>query len=154
MSISQYLVLLKANFSQDYMINVKLKLACNEKNSCGNTACVKFFLRERIFVPFLLSHILHLSFVTDNLDLSGSFLTVFFAFRLNEKKDVVCVCMCFVKSVFLNRCHHTFIPGVSFINVILAFSLVTYMYRRTSLYARDRDSKNRLPYNEFAYKKT
>jgi len=26
-------------------------------------------------------------------------------------------------------------------------------YRSTSLYARDRDSKNMLPYNEFAYKK-
>jgi hypothetical protein len=28
------------------------------------------------------------------------------------------------------------------------------MYRWTSLYARDRDSKNRLAYNEIAYKKT
>jgi hypothetical protein len=27
-------------------------------------------------------------------------------------------------------------------------------YRWTSLYARDRDSKNRLAYNKFAYKKT
>ncbi len=27
-------------------------------------------------------------------------------------------------------------------------------YRWTSLYARDRDSKNRLAYNEFTYKKT
>jgi len=30
----------------------------------------------------------------------------------------------------------------------------TFKYRWTSLYARDRDSKNRLAYNEFAYKKT
>ncbi len=29
-----------------------------------------------------------------------------------------------------------------------------YMYCWTSLYARDRDSKNRLTYNVFAYKKT
>jgi hypothetical protein len=28
------------------------------------------------------------------------------------------------------------------------------MYRWTSLHARDRDSKNRLAYNEFVYKKT
>jgi hypothetical protein len=28
------------------------------------------------------------------------------------------------------------------------------IYRWTSLYARDRDSKNRLIYNKFAYKKT
>jgi len=28
------------------------------------------------------------------------------------------------------------------------------MYRWTSLYSKDRDSKNRLEYNEFAYKKT
>jgi len=30
----------------------------------------------------------------------------------------------------------------------------TWLYRWTSLYARDRDSKNMLEYNEFAYKKT
>jgi len=30
----------------------------------------------------------------------------------------------------------------------------TSKYRWTSLYARDRDPKNRLSYNEFAYKKT
>jgi len=29
-----------------------------------------------------------------------------------------------------------------------------YMYRWTSFYSRDRDSKHRLKYNEFAYKKT
>jgi len=29
-----------------------------------------------------------------------------------------------------------------------------FIYRWTSLYARDRDSKNRLAYNKFAYKKT
>jgi len=29
-----------------------------------------------------------------------------------------------------------------------------YQYRQTSLYARDRDSKNRLAYNEFECKKT
>ena len=33
-------------------------------------------------------------------------------------------------------------------------SLHPRQYRWTSLYARDRDSKNRLAYNEFAYKKT
>jgi len=32
--------------------------------------------------------------------------------------------------------------------------LVKYMYSWTSLYARDRDSKNRLAYNEFTYKNT
>jgi len=30
----------------------------------------------------------------------------------------------------------------------------SFKYSFTSLYARDRDSKNRLAYNEFAYKKT
>jgi len=33
-------------------------------------------------------------------------------------------------------------------------SMSTEKYRWTSLHARDRDSKNRLEYNEFAYKKT
>jgi len=32
--------------------------------------------------------------------------------------------------------------------------LKKFKYRGTSLYARDRDSKNMLAYNEFAYKKT
>jgi len=40
--------------------------------------------------------------------------------------------------------------------VFLAFHIQTFktMYSWTSLYARDRDSKNRLSHNEFAYKKT
>jgi len=45
------------------------------------------------------------------------------------------------------------------IDMVNTFSLLhhtnTYiMYRWTSLYARDRKSKNRLAYHEFAYKKT
>jgi len=34
------------------------------------------------------------------------------------------------------------------------FTKIFWLYKWTSLYARDKDSKNRLAYNEFAYKKT
>ncbi len=37
---------------------------------------------------------------------------------------------------------------------VASTSNVKSKFRWTSLYARDRDSKNRLAYNEFAYKKT
>ena len=97
------------------------------ENACGAgkwQCCFSSQERKQFLFHFLrLSHILHLSFVMDNLDLSGSFLTLFFAFRLNEKKDGVCICVFCQDSVSQPVCRKLLpdVPPKHFVHLLKQF---------------------------------